>query len=205
MSIRSSLVRMVITASAFTLFSGMSVAAPNAYIGNFKDNTVSVLDTAAGKIAATIPVATPHGMVISPDGGRLYVSSDGGSTISVIDTATNRVAQSVEVGKNPQGVAITPDGRLLLVAVNGEDRVVFVDTATRAIITTVSIAKPHTVSIRPDGTVAYVTSRNLAISRSLLSILLPRLTRSAASLSTSSRATLRSGMTAKPFILPRTA
>ena len=30
---------------------------PKAYVGNFKDNTVSVIDTEAGKVVATVPVA----------------------------------------------------------------------------------------------------------------------------------------------------
>jgi YVTN family beta-propeller protein len=132
--------------------------AAKAYVGNFKDNTVSVIDTAAGKVVATIPVAAgPHGMGISADGRWLYVTSDGSSTLSVIDTATDRVARTIEVGKTPNGVALTPDGRLLLVAVYGEDRIAFVDTATQAVAGTVAVAKPHTVSIRPDGRVAYVT------------------------------------------------
>ena len=45
----------------------MQPAAPTqpakAYVSNFKDNTVSVVDTDAGKVVATVPVsAGPHGM-----------------------------------------------------------------------------------------------------------------------------------------------
>jgi YVTN family beta-propeller protein len=144
-----------------TLVATLAFAAgPKAYVGNFKDNTVSVIDPEAGAVVATVPVAAgPHGMVISPDSGTVYVSGDGASTVSVIDTASDRVAQTIEVGKAPHGLAMKSDGRLLLVAVYGEDRVAFVDTSTRAIIGTVPVLKPHTIAIRPDDKVAYVASQ----------------------------------------------
>src|SRR3989442_13729831 len=48
---------------------------PKAYVGNFKDNTVSVIDTATGEVVATVPVvAGPHGMGVTPDGRRGCVS-----------------------------------------------------------------------------------------------------------------------------------
>jgi YVTN family beta-propeller protein len=135
-------------------------AGPKAYVGNFKDNSVSVIDTDAGKVVATVPVGTgPHGMAVSPDGRNVYVSGDLASTVSVIDTTSDRVAQTIEVGKAPHGLAMKSDGKILLVAVFGEDRVAFVDTSTRAVIGTVAVAKPHTIAIRPDDKVAYIASQ----------------------------------------------
>jgi YVTN family beta-propeller protein len=135
-------------------------AGPKAYVGNFKDNTVSVIDTAAGTVVATVPVAAgPDGIVVTPDGATVYVSGGSASSLSVIDATTDRVAKTIEVGKSPQGLALTPDGRLVLVAVNGEDRVGLVDTASRAVVGTVPVAKPHTIAIRPDGKLAYIASQ----------------------------------------------
>jgi YVTN family beta-propeller protein len=142
--------------------SARAAAAPaaKAYVGNFKDNTVSVIDTDAGVVVATVPVAAgPHGMVQSPDGSSVYVGGDAGATVSVIDTASDRVAHTIEVGKTPHGLAMKSDGRLLLAAVYGEDRIAFVDTSTRAIIGTVPVPKPHTIAIRPDDKLAYVASQ----------------------------------------------
>lgn len=148
----------VIVAAA--LATAAVAAGPKAYVGNFKDNTVSVIDTSSGTVAATVAVAPgPHGMAMSPDDSTFYVSGDGGSTISVIDTRSDRVAQTIEVGKTPHGLAMTPDGRWLLVAVYGEDRVAFVDTAKRAVVGSVPVPKPHTIAIRPNGAVAYVASQ----------------------------------------------
>jgi YVTN family beta-propeller protein len=156
---RSRLARLLLAAPV-VLASGIAAAAPKAYVGNFADSTVSVLDTAAGKIVATIPVAQgPHGMAISQDGRTVYVAGDGSSTLSVIDTATDQVVKTVEVGKTPNGIALTPDGKLLLVTVYGEDRIAFLDAATQAAAGSVAVPKPHTVSVSPDGKLAYVTSQ----------------------------------------------
>ena len=133
-------------------------AGPKAYIGNFKDNTVSVIDTEAGKVVATVPVAAgPHGMAITQDGRTVYVSGDGSSSVDVIDTASDKVAKTINVGKAPNGVALTPDDRFLVVTVYGEDRIAFIDTSTQTVVANTAVPKPHTVAISPDGKLAYVT------------------------------------------------
>ena len=133
-------------------------AGPKAYVGNFKDNTVSVIDTDARKVIATIPVATgPHGMAIAQDGRTVYVSGDGSSSVDVIDTAVDKVVKTIDVGKAPNGVALTPDNRLLLVTVYGDNRIAFIDTSTQTVVGTTAVPKPHTVAISPDGKLAYVT------------------------------------------------
>ena len=149
------------TAALATLALASAYAAgPKAYVGNFKDNTVSVIETASGRVVATVPVAAgPDGIVVTRDGAAVYVSGSSATSVSVIDAAADRVAQAVETGKGPQGLALTPDGRTVLVAVNGEDRVALIDTASRAIVATVPVAKPHTIAVRPDGKLAYVSSQ----------------------------------------------
>jgi YVTN family beta-propeller protein len=98
-------------------------------------------------------------MAMSQDGRTVYVTGDGSSSMSVIDTATDKVVKTVEVGKSPNGISLTPDGKQLLVTVYGEDRIDFLDAATQAITGTVAVPKPHTVSVAPDGKLAYVTSQ----------------------------------------------
>src|SRR5258708_3010412 len=116
----SSLARLLLAGATLALTSGLASAGPKPYVGNFADNTVIVIDTADGKVVATVPVATgPHGMAITQDGRTVYVTGDGSSALSVIDTASDQVAKTIEVGKTPNGVALTPDGKLLLVTVYG--------------------------------------------------------------------------------------
>src|SRR5439155_22360657 len=69
-----------------------AAGAPKAYVGLFTDDAVAVIDTAQNKVLSTIAVPKgPHGLVVTPDGRKVYVSSDGASTVSVIDTAADRV------------------------------------------------------------------------------------------------------------------
>lgn len=152
--------RAALLALAGSLLAFAAAAAPKAWVGNFKDDTVSVIDTGSGAVVATVPVARgPHGMAVAANGSTVYVSSDGASVVNVIDAASNKVTSTILVGRSPHGVALTPDGRFLLVGVYGEDKVVFVDTATRAIVGFAGVAKPHSIAMRPDGRVAYVASQ----------------------------------------------
>ncbi len=133
---------------------------PKAYVGLFKDNAVAVIDTASNSVLAQIPVpAGPHGMVITPDGRWVYVSSDGDSKVSIIDTRTDTVAAAIEVGTSPHGLAITPDGRLVLAAVFGTNSVAFIDTASRTVVGRLPVGNPHNIALSPDGRTAYTAAQ----------------------------------------------
>src|SRR5436853_6350707 len=135
-------------------------AAPKAYVGIFNDNAVAVIDTGTNRVLTTIPIpAGPHGLVISPDGLRVYASSDGASTVSVISTATDRVVSSIEVGKAPHGMAINRSGSLVLVAVFGASQVAMIDTVRNEVVARVPVGSPHNIAISPDGGTAYVASQ----------------------------------------------
>ncbi|MDB5826052.1 MAG: beta-propeller repeat protein [Variovorax sp.] len=139
---------------------GAWAAGPKAYVGNFKDGTVSVVDIDQGKVTSTVSVAAgPDGIVVTPDGANVFVSGSSASSISVIDTASDRVSRSIEVGSGPQGLAVVPGGQRILAAVNGMDRVALIDVASGAVTATVPVPKPHTIAVRPDGTQAYVASQ----------------------------------------------
>ena len=143
--------------SATTLAAGPR---PKAYVGLFKDNAVAVFDTSTNAVVAKIAVpAGPHGMVMTNDGGRVFVSSDGATVVSVIDTATDRIVDTIDVGGTPHGLTLTPDGQTVLVAVFDPGRVAFIDTKTDKITGTVVVAKPHNIAVSPDGRSAYVASQ----------------------------------------------
>jgi YVTN family beta-propeller protein len=135
-------------------------AGPKAYVGNFKDNTVSVIDVDQKRVITTIPIPPgPHGIVITPDNRWVYVASDGTSTVSVIDATTDKLVENIEVGKNPHGVAVTPDGKFVLVGVYDTDSVAFIDTASKKVVGSVPVSKPHNIAVDPNGAVAYVGSQ----------------------------------------------
>jgi YVTN family beta-propeller protein len=137
-----------------------TAAAPKAYVGLFRDDAVAVVDTASNRVVRTIPVPKgPHGLVITPDGRKVYVSSDGASTVSVIDTATDRVVATIDVGPNPHGLALARDGKLVLVSAWGANQAVFIETAGDTIVGRVPVAQAHNGALSADGRVAFVGSQ----------------------------------------------
>jgi len=137
-----------------------AAGAPKAYVGLFKDDAVAVIDTAQNKVLTTIAVPKgPHGLVVTPDGRKVYVSSDGASTVSVIDTAADRVVASIDVGANPHGLAISGAGSRVLVSGWGSNRALVIDTATDRVIGEVPIAQPHNGTLSRDGRTAWVASQ----------------------------------------------
>jgi YVTN family beta-propeller protein len=116
--LKGGLITIALLTPVLLLLKPAVAAGPKAYVGNFKDNTISVIDLELKRVTATIPIPPgPHGMVITPDNRWLYVASDGASTVSVVDTATDKLVENIEVGKNPHGVAVTRDGKYVLVGV----------------------------------------------------------------------------------------
>jgi YVTN family beta-propeller protein len=153
-------ITVALLAAALIFVTPAVAAGPKAYVGNFKDNTINVIDLESKRVTATVPIPPgPHGMVITPDNRWVYVASDGTSTVSVIDTATDKIVENIEVGKNPHGVAVTRDGKYVLVGVYDTDSIAFIDTANRKVTGSVPVGKPHNIAIHPDGRLAYVGSQ----------------------------------------------
>jgi len=140
---------------------------------------VGVVDTATNVEVAAIP--TPDGcgydnvrshIVMSPDGTRVYATSNGNGckSLAVIDTSTNAEIARIPMESEEQGtggppteLAITPDGRFVYV-LRGVD-VGVVDTATNVEVAAIPTpdgcgydnVRSHIV-MSPDGTRVYATS-----------------------------------------------
>jgi YVTN family beta-propeller protein len=81
--------------------------------------SVAADGTVSGPVTITLEQATtnlttvttttpdlPSGMVLSPDGAKLYVALNGVNKLGVIDTATNQLTQTIPVGNAPRQVAL---------------------------------------------------------------------------------------------------
>ncbi|WP_313888625.1 YncE family protein [Mycolicibacterium sp. CBMA 226] len=132
------------------------------YVANAGDGTVSVIDTATNTAGSPISVGNqPEGVVVSPDGTRLYVTNYGG-TVSVIDTATNTVIGNPIPVDHPYTVAISPDGTRLYVpsSVAQGNTVSVIDTTANAVIGgPITVGRvPFGVAVTPDGKHVYVAN-----------------------------------------------
>jgi YVTN family beta-propeller protein len=81
-----------------------------AYVANFANDTVSVLDlTTNTLVGKPIPVGPrPQGVAVTADGRHVYVADSDASTVSIIDTQSLAV-MGIAVARGPFGVASAPD------------------------------------------------------------------------------------------------
>ena len=82
--------------------------------------SVSVIDTDANRVVATIPVhKLPYFIDVDAAGERAYVANSGSNTVSVIDLARRREIGVVGAGEQPGLARISPDMRSLVVTNRG--------------------------------------------------------------------------------------
>jgi YVTN family beta-propeller protein len=74
------------------------------YVAIARGGVVVVIDTARNTAIASIPVSSPFGVAVTPDGSRVYVTGSG--AVSVIDTTSNTVVATIPVGGENQSDAV---------------------------------------------------------------------------------------------------
>jgi DNA-binding beta-propeller fold protein YncE len=128
------------------------------YTANVEPGFVSVLDMAARKTMAVIPISgTTQRISISNDDSMVFTSDQTKPQLAVIDTATNEVKAWVPLPSAGYGTASTRDGRWLLVALP-QGKVAVVDLGTLKVARTIDVpGAPQEILVRPDGKVAYVS------------------------------------------------
>jgi serine/threonine-protein kinase len=143
---------------------GIAVAPDGArvYVATFS-STITVIDPTAGTAVGSFPVrggGSSVALAVSPDGRRIYTTTDERDTVTVLDAGTGETVATVRVGDEPVGVAFSPDGRRAYVPNYFSDTVSVIDTATPAVVATVPVgAVPSgAVAVTPDGRFAYVGS-----------------------------------------------
>jgi len=109
-----------------------------AYVNAENDGGVVLLDTIKNVKLQAIPLGTPGeikpmGLALSPDAGKLYVSTGRGRKVFVVDTATNQATASFEVGQRPWGIAVSPDGKTLFTANGPSNDVSVVNLASQTV------------------------------------------------------------------------
>jgi gliding motility-associated-like protein len=135
-----------------------------AYVSNSGgSNYVSVINTVTQSVVTTIPVGIhPFGVVVSPDGTRVYITNGDAGTVSVINTITNQVVSTITVGESPRSIAISPDGESIYVVNYGSGTVSVISTATNTISAIISLTAYSLggVSVSQDSKWIYVNVLN---------------------------------------------
>ena len=142
-----------------------------AYVSDWGEHSVSVIDTRSRTLLCQVQVGThPNALARNPVPGRheLYVANGDSDSVSVIDTATNTVTRTFDLapypgapeGSSPNALAVAPDGRTLYVANAGNNDidVVALDEAEGGrILGMIPTAwYPTGVDVSPDGRTLFV-------------------------------------------------
>jgi YVTN family beta-propeller protein len=130
-----------------------------AFTSNVGAGSVSVIDLAAKKVLAVVPVsAVAQRIALSVDEKLAFTSDQRAPRIVAIDTASHAVAKSFDLPAIGFATAPTPDGRLLLVTMPSALKMVAIDLATGKVAHTVELpGTPQEVIVRPDGKTAFVS------------------------------------------------
>ena len=129
------------------------------YTANVGPGTVSVLDMAARKTIAVIPISgMTQRISMSRDGSMVFTEDQTKPQVAVIDTATNKVKTWIPLPAVGYGSTPTLDGRWLLVQMGAAKQVAVIDLGTMKVARTIDVpAGSGEILMRPDGKVAYVS------------------------------------------------
>ena len=74
--------------------------------GDPASNKVYVIDIASSSVTDTIVAGyATHGVVVSNDGKKAYITNSLSNTVSIIDVTTQTVTNTIHVGKTPNGIS----------------------------------------------------------------------------------------------------
>jgi YVTN family beta-propeller protein len=102
----------------------VTVSSDSLFVSNGNNDMIQRFDLASGELRARERIVPsplvarlrgvgPSGMVVSPDGARLYITESGINAIAVLDAHTLHATGHIPTAWYPYRVAISPDGRHL--------------------------------------------------------------------------------------------
>jgi YVTN family beta-propeller protein len=102
----------------------------------------------------------PRFAAFTPDGSKVWVSSEVGGTVAVIDAATRKILQKIEfevqgIRKEtlqPVGISLTPDAKTAFIALGPANRVAVVDMESYAVKDYLLVGqRVWQLALTPDG------------------------------------------------------
>ncbi|MET8829072.1 cell surface protein [Streptomyces sp. NPDC004610] len=118
---------------------------------------ITLIDTAAARIADTIALPGAVDLAPAPDGKRLYATEFYNNRMSVLDLATRTVTSTVALDRGPDGIVLSPDGRRGFVAAQHGPTVTEFDTATATVLGKATAPeRPTKLALAPGGGTVWV-------------------------------------------------
>ena len=126
-------------------------------------NTLSVIDLERRAVVDTFDLGEytkPHGMAVSADGRRLWVTCEGAQAVLELDTGDGRILASWKTGQETSHMLVpTPDEKKLYVANIRSGSASVIERAGGTVKTIVTGEGAEGIDVTPDGREVWVTNR----------------------------------------------
>jgi YVTN family beta-propeller protein len=121
---------------------------------NAAGDNIHVIDPATNRVVGTIEdIEVPHGVVIAPDGKRIYVSDEAQSTLDVVDVKTMKVFKRIKLSGRPNNLDVAKNGAYVYVGIRDAPGAVdVIETGSLTNVKSVPVkGEVHNVYVTPDG------------------------------------------------------
>lgn len=128
---------------------------------NAAGDNVHVIDPASNKVVGTIEgIEVPHGVAISPEGSRIYITEEPSRTLDVVDAKTRTIIKRIPLSGRPNNVDVSKDGSHVYVGIaQAPGAVDVIDTASLTNVKSIPVTGAiHNVCVTPDGKYAVAGS-----------------------------------------------
>jgi len=128
---------------------------------NAAGDNVHLIDPVSNKVVGTIEgIEVPHGVAISPDGSRIYITEEPIRTLDVVDSKTLKVVKRISLSGRPNNLAVAMDGSHVYVGIaQAPGAVDVIDTRSLTNVKSVAVTGAiHNVYVTSDGRYAVAGS-----------------------------------------------
>lgn len=133
-----------------------------AFVPNYDDGTVTVVDLWNLRVLATVAVGTkPSGGVVLPGGNTYAVAVRGEDSVALINTANHEIVKVISegIGRQPFSVVTGPDDRYAFVNNTFSHDVSVIDLETEKVVAQFPVPKtPIVIAVHPSGRSLWVAS-----------------------------------------------
>ncbi len=126
-------------------------------------SSITVLDLKARMVKATFDLGEyrqPHGIWVSRDGSRLWVTCEGNQAVLELEASSGKVLKAWKTNQQVSHMVVpTPDEQKLYVANIGSGSVSIINRSDDSLKSIPTGAGAEGIDVRPDGSEVWVTNR----------------------------------------------